>query len=157
MVNEENRFVMAMLQSTTVTPVGSVGFGVRTSMPMQPGAARKTRDNRWAKRRAHRLPAFILTNDKARDLSCFVIDMSSTGLQMELRGGSSAGRLPNKFSIYIPIENVQYAGEVIWRSGNRAGVFFSSSAQIVARPPGRRINKTEPAKKSLIGSLFGSK
>lgn len=111
-------------------------------------------DGRWAHRRLHRLPAYIMLNGRGADVPCTVMDISSTGLSLETKDGSSASRLPDTITIYIPNENVQYDSAVIRRDGSQAGVKFTAPPRIVAKQP-KRLVKQAPQKKSMIGSLFG--
>ncbi|MGH1417448.1 MAG: PilZ domain-containing protein [Hyphomicrobiaceae bacterium] len=118
----------------------------------------QTQDGRWAMRRVRRLPAVLLTPTSNAQISAYVVDSSSTGLQIETRDGSSIARLPDQFSVYIPIESIQYACEVVWCEGHRAGVRFTAAAQMVAKPATRRAAEPEtPKKVGMVSSLFGKK
>lgn len=102
-----------------------------------------------------KLPAYVSGSDEQSAQTCYVLDSSSTGLRIELRGvAPNTERLPDRVSVYIPIENVEFSCAIIWRSGSRAGLKFMSPA----RHYHKRLVKTSAVKKeasSLIGRLFG--
>ena len=110
-------------------------------------------DSRWAQRRRYRLPALVKLHGRG-EIPCMVLDISSTGLSLELMDGSSANSLPDSVTVYIPTENVCYDSAVIRRDGGQAGVKFTAPPRMVAKQT-RRMVKQAPQKKSALASFFG--
>lgn len=117
-------------------------------------------DKRWAKRRPSRTPAHISHTSLPGPIQVIVRDSSSTGALLELAqtvGKISAGteRLPQRFILTIPIERASVECDVAWRRGTTMGVRFVSPTRTLARPPSRRVQKSEPPSRMMKLLGFG--
>ncbi|MEO1398627.1 MAG: PilZ domain-containing protein, partial [Pseudomonadota bacterium] len=112
-------------------------------------------EKRFAPRRQRKLAAYVTAKTEKSSLPCFVRDTSSTGLLIEMRGlAASANRLPDRVSVYIPIENVEFDCRVVWKAGSRAGLRFVTAARHYHKPAGLGLFYKKAKPKSLIGRLF---
>lgn len=112
------------------------------------------RDKRFAPRRAHKLAAYVSNKNSNGTQHCFVRDSSSTGLLIEMRGvAASANSLPDRLTVYIPIENCEFTCQVVWRAGSRAGLKFVAAARHYHKPA-KVLNRASKQPKSILGRLF---
>ena len=123
------------------------GFGRATPQAKRPG------EKRFAPRSSHKLTAYVSSTSQKGSQTCYVLDSSSTGLRLELRGvAPSTDNLPDRICVYIPIENVEFTCQIVWRSGSRAGLRFVAPARHYHKSLRKPAEKLAP--KSLIGRLF---
>ncbi|MEO1206236.1 MAG: PilZ domain-containing protein [Pseudomonadota bacterium] len=112
-------------------------------------------EKRFAPRREHKLAAYVTSNGDKASQPCYVRDSSSTGLLIEMRGlAATAGRLPDRVSVYIPLENVEFDCRVVWKSGSRAGLRFVTAARHYHKPAALGLFQRKNKPQSLIGRLF---
>lgn len=114
---------------------------------------------RWAKRTPSRLGAQIQHPSLTAGLPCTVRDTSSTGARLEIvaqRGGNiSRDRVPDQFTLFMPLDRLEIDCQVMWRQGNLVGVRYTSPARRTAKQ--QPIKKPEAPKKphtSLISLLI---
>lgn len=111
-------------------------------------------ENRFAPRRDLRLPASVTPASGGPAIGCRVLDLSATGLQIELRGGTgTAARLPDRVSVFVMTESVEFIGEIVWRAGARAGLRLVEPARHHPKRGARPMPATRP--KPLIARLLG--
>ncbi len=113
-------------------------------------------ESRWAPRRRTALPAYVRVEGSSASQLAHVRDSSSTGLRIELPGAGVAQRVPNRFELYIPIENTVLLCEVVWREDSQIGVRFIAPAKPLGVLPKTR-RAPVAAKPSLFGGLLGRK
>lgn len=114
---------------------------------------------RWARRTPSRLGAQIRHHTLVAAVPCTVRDTSSTGARLEIvvqRGGNiSRDRVPDQFSLFMPLDRLEIDCQVMWRQGNLVGVRYTSPARRTAKQ--QPIKKPEAPKKphtSLINLLI---
>lgn len=127
-------------------------------MAMNPRPSEEA-EARWAKRTPSKLGGQIQHHSLAAALPCTVRDTSSTGARLETvvqRGGNiSRGRVPDQFTLFMPLDRLEIDCQVMWRHGNLVGVRYTSPARRTAKQP--PIKKPEAPKKphtSLIKLLI---
>jgi len=98
---------------------------------------------RWAKRTPSKLGGQIQHHSLAAAVPCTIRDTSSTGARLEIavqRGGNiSRDRVPDQFSLFMPIDRLEIDCQVMWRQANLIGIRYTS--------PARRTAKQAPVKK----------
>ncbi len=116
-------------------------------------------EGRWAKRTPSKLGGQIQHQNLAAALPCTVRDTSSTGARLEIvgqRGGNiSRDRVPDQFTLFMPLDRLEIDCQVMWRHGNLVGVRYTSPARRTAKQP--PVKKPEAPKKphtSLIKLLI---
>jgi len=108
-------------------------------------AAGATDERRFAQRKARSLPAYILSERLTVAVPCVVRDLSSTGAKLEIVLGrdtpiSSAEGLPDRFVLYIMVDEVEMDCTIAWRRHRLAGVRFAGIARHrPRRAAGRRL------------------
>jgi hypothetical protein len=98
---------------------------------------------RWARRTPSKLGGQIQHHSLAAAMPCTVRDTSSTGARLEIvsqRGGNiSRDRVPDQFSLFMPLDRLEIDCQVMWRQANLIGIRYTS--------PARRTAKQTPIKK----------
>jgi len=112
-------------------------------------------EKRFAQRRARRLPATLYYMGAPQPFACYVTDVSSTGLAIEMRDRTGSVALPERVSIAVSTEAVQFDCVVAWRSNTRVGLKMAGAVRRLKKEPKRMIGRAAPAKKSLLSRLFG--
>lgn len=107
---------------------------------------------RWAKRRSSHALVNIQSPELGRPISCCMRNSSSTGALLECPTGDYSeafARLPDTFTIYLPMERVSIDCRLVWRQYKQIGIQYTSPARVAAKPatPPRMI---QPQKKSLL-------
>lgn len=121
-------------------------------MPVQPATApvmamqtSSTPNARWAQRSPARLGAQIQHASLSTPLACTVRDTSSTGARLEIvtqRGGNiSRDRLPDQFTLFMPLDRLEVDCQVMWRQGQQAGVRYTSPARRLPRQESVKIGE----------------
>lgn len=70
-----------------------------------------------------RIGASAMIANSESTLDCTIIDISETGAKLEL---AQIDIIPARFKLFVPDADRLYECEVVWRSGNNAGVMFTS-------------------------------
>lgn len=116
-------------------------------------------EGRWARRAPVKLGGQIQHHSLAAAVPCTIRDTSSTGARLEIgvqRGGNiSRDRVPDQFSLFMPLDRLEVDCQVMWRQGNFIGVRYTSPARRTAKQP--TVKKPEAPKKphtSLIKLLI---
>jgi hypothetical protein len=98
---------------------------------------------RWARRTPSKLGGQIRHHSLAAAVPCTIRDTSSTGARLEVavqRGGNiSRDRVPDQFSLFMPLDRLEIDCQVMWRQANLIGIRYTS--------PARRTAKQAPIKK----------
>ncbi len=144
------------------SPLGvDTGPAPVTSAPVMAMDTRATdgAEARWARRTPSRLGAQIQHHSLSAAVPCTVRDTSSTGARLEIivqRGGNiSRDRVPDQFTLFLPLDRLEIDCQVMWRQGNLIGVRYTSPARRTARQ--QPVKKPEAPKKphtSLINLLI---
>lgn len=123
---------------------------------LAPNVADNILDQRWARRNGTRMRAQI--QGMSGPLSCTILDTSSTGAKIELdpvRGGQlSRDTVPNRFTLFMPIDRVLVDCEVAWRKGALIGVRYTAPARRAPKPPPRKIEPPRKPGVSLLAKII---
>ena len=113
--------------------------GVRTQK--MPAAETVTADDqdcgRWAKRKSSHAVVTIQSPEIARAISCTMRNSSSTGALLECSGADHSeafARLPDNFTLYLPMERTAIDCRLVWRQYRQIGVQYTSPARVLAKP-----------------------
>lgn len=117
------------------------------------------KDARWAPRTPSRLGAQIQHQSLSASVPCTVRDTSSTGARLEIvaqRGGSiSRDRLPDHFTLFMPLDRLEIDCQVMWRQAAQVGVRYTSPARRTAKQqPVKRVEEPKKPHTSLINLLI---
>jgi hypothetical protein len=107
-------------------------------------------EERWAKRRASRMPGLLSHASLVEALPCIVTDTSSTGARLDIlqprHGHGSQGyvsqpaRLPVRFTLTLEGRTAVDC-EVVWNEGSAFGVRFVSPTRSLPRVRAARVSK----------------
>lgn len=151
-------------------------FGQRTGGPKPPaahpgpapiptpavagdGGAQPGADSRWAKRSPSRLGAQILHPNLVGPMQCTIRDTSSTGARLEVlavRGGNiSRDSVPDRFTLFMPVDRLEVDCEVAWRQATLVGVrYVSPTRRTEKRPPAKIVQQPKKPHTSLVKLLI---
>lgn len=125
--------------------LGSIVPATETAAPVMVMDPRPSEgaEARWARRTPSKLGGQIQHHSLAAAVHCTVRDTSSTGARLEIvaqRGGNiSRDRVPDQFSLFMPLDRLEIDCQVMWRQANLIGIRYTS--------PARRTAKQAPIKK----------
>lgn len=120
--------------------------------PVPAALTPETDCSRWAKRRPSHALVNIQCPELGKNISCSMRNSSSTGALLECAGGDQGeafSRLPDTFTLFLPMERVAIECRLVWRHFRQIGVQYTSPARVVAKPAAR-MRIAEPQKKSLL-------
>jgi hypothetical protein len=122
-------------------------------------AVESAKDHRWARRHNCRIAAEILHDTLPEAVICVVRDTSSSGARIELtttRGAfaASAERIPDHFTLVMPMDRMAVECRVSWRRGAMLGVRYLTPARSVPKRPSPRFAPQKKAEGGLLGKLF---
>ena len=108
-----------------------------------------TQEQRFAPRRPRRLPALLEIEGAAGPLSCFIVDISTTGAKVQLSPGwQSAASCPcgpnTRASLFERVEKVRYHC-VIVRTGAAQVALKFSARPVLPIITGRRVSQRQSA------------
>jgi hypothetical protein len=140
-----NTILQPTMSAARSVDLGSTNPTTETAAPVMAMDPRSSdgAETRWARRTPSRLGAQILHPSLAVPMACTVRDTSSTGARLEIvvqRGGNiSRDRVPDQFSLFMPLDRLEIDCQVMWRQANLIGIRYTS--------PARRTAKQAPIKK----------
>ena len=121
-------------------------------------------EHRFADRRMSQKPALIrlaanMLGDEGPPVPCIIRDSSISGARISLTGPdakrwASTG-LPDRLTLFIPVDYVETDCRVIWQNGNEYGLTYISPTRVLKRPPKRKFDR--PANESIARRMFGKR
>lgn len=108
-----------------------------------------TQEQRFAPRRARRLPALLEIEGAAGPLPCFIVDLSATGAKVQLSPGwqSAASCLcgpKTRASLFERVEKVRYPCVIVRMSAAQIALKFSAPP-VLPIITGRRVSQRQSA------------